>query len=203
MAATYKYDPYGRTTSSSGTLASANVYRFSSKEIHPNSGFYYYGFRFYDPNTQRWLNRDPIGERGLESSGKSNRRALLPPAEVLEGANLYEAFRNTPIDLVDVNGLACGSGWSEGFVPDRDFLGRYDFTLACETHDRCYDSCGNSKAMCDEQFLEDMIAECRRRSGHDWPLSDCQMQARIYYLAVKWLGGGAYKAGQRCCEQTN
>jgi hypothetical protein len=25
---------------------------------------YYYGFRFYDPNLQRWLNRDPLGEFG-------------------------------------------------------------------------------------------------------------------------------------------
>ncbi len=24
----------------------------------------YYGYRFYDPNNQRWLNRDPIEERG-------------------------------------------------------------------------------------------------------------------------------------------
>jgi RHS repeat-associated protein len=56
----YRYDPFGNTISSSGTLASANVYRFSSKEIHVNSGMYYYGYRFYDPNLQRWINRDPI-----------------------------------------------------------------------------------------------------------------------------------------------
>jgi RHS repeat-associated protein len=81
MAATYKYDPYGRTLSSSGTLASANVYRFSSKEIHPNSGFYCYGFRFYDPNTQRWPSRDPIGEAG--------------------GFNLYRFANNNPISQFD------------------------------------------------------------------------------------------------------
>ena len=38
MAATYRYDPFGNTVSSSGTQASANVYRFSSKEVHVNSG---------------------------------------------------------------------------------------------------------------------------------------------------------------------
>src|SRR2546429_9937025 len=36
--------------------ASANVYRFSSKEIHVTSGLYCYGYRFYDPNLQRWPN---------------------------------------------------------------------------------------------------------------------------------------------------
>jgi uncharacterized protein RhaS with RHS repeats len=29
-----------------------------------DSGFNYYGYRFYDPSAGRWLNRDPIAERG-------------------------------------------------------------------------------------------------------------------------------------------
>jgi RHS repeat-associated protein len=85
MVAIYKYDPYGKTLISSGTLAGANVYRFSSKEIHVNSGLYYYGFRFYDPNLQRWLNRDPIGEEG--------------------GINLYVCFSNNPLSNYDPTGL--------------------------------------------------------------------------------------------------
>jgi RHS repeat-associated protein len=47
-----------------GPLADQNLYRFSSKERDPNSGQYYYGYRFYDSNLQRWINRDPIGELG-------------------------------------------------------------------------------------------------------------------------------------------
>jgi RHS repeat-associated protein len=58
--AIYRYDPFGNTLSQSGTLADANVYRFSSKEIHTNSLMYYYGYRFYDPGLQRWINRDPM-----------------------------------------------------------------------------------------------------------------------------------------------
>jgi hypothetical protein len=42
MVASYKYDPYGRTINFSGSLAAANLYRFSSKEFHANSGLYYY-----------------------------------------------------------------------------------------------------------------------------------------------------------------
>src|SRR6266508_3873182 len=76
--ASYRYDPYGNTISSSGGLAGGNVYRFSSKEIHANSGLYYYGYRSYDPNLQRWPNRDPIKERG--------------------GINLYRFARNSPLD---------------------------------------------------------------------------------------------------------
>ena len=42
MAASYRYDPFGNPVSSSGTLADANLYRFSSKEIHLASGVYYH-----------------------------------------------------------------------------------------------------------------------------------------------------------------
>ena len=71
--------------SATGPLATANVYRFSSKELHASTGFYYYGFRFYDPQTQRWVNRDPLGEEG--------------------GVNLYGFVGNGPIGAVDPDGL--------------------------------------------------------------------------------------------------
>ena len=38
IVARYLYDPFGNTLSLSGTLADANVYRFSSQEFHANSG---------------------------------------------------------------------------------------------------------------------------------------------------------------------
>jgi len=83
-SATYRCDPYGRLLASDGGMAAANVYRFSSKEVHPNIELYYYGFRFYDPTLQRWLNRDPIFERG--------------------GVNLYVFVRNAPSFLMDFFG---------------------------------------------------------------------------------------------------
>src|SRR5690606_27643677 len=62
IAAYYKYNPFGQMVASSGSLASANVFCFSSKEIHANSAMYYYGYRWYMPGLQRWLNRDPLQE---------------------------------------------------------------------------------------------------------------------------------------------
>jgi RHS repeat-associated protein len=53
----------GNLLVSSGPLAAANPYRFSSKE-HDATGFAYYGYRYYSPELGRWINRDPIGERG-------------------------------------------------------------------------------------------------------------------------------------------
>jgi len=62
------------------------VYRFSSKEAHLNSGLVYYLLRYYDPNLQRWLTQDPIGENG--------------------GANLYRFVGNNTVNLFDPYGLS-------------------------------------------------------------------------------------------------
>jgi RHS repeat-associated protein len=91
VAARYHYDPYGNVLAKSGSLADANLYRFSSKEAHAASGLVYYGFRYYEPAFQRWINRDPIGERG--------------------GVNLYRSFLNTPVAFIDPLGLMDTSKW--------------------------------------------------------------------------------------------
>ncbi len=64
IVARYLYDPYGSLLAASGPLADKNLYRFSSKEAHVNSGLIYFGRRYYSPNLQRWMNKDPIGEKG-------------------------------------------------------------------------------------------------------------------------------------------
>jgi len=81
FAASYRYDPYGNTIASTGTSATANLYRFSSKQIHLDSGMSCFLYRFYDPGLQRWLNRDPIEEDG--------------------GINLYTFVANEPPDSID------------------------------------------------------------------------------------------------------
>ncbi len=81
--------PHGGLISSSGPLAGANTMRFSSKPAILSAtgawGFYYYGYRFYDPGMQRWLNRDPLGE--------------------VDGNHLYTFIRNLPVSWVDPFGL--------------------------------------------------------------------------------------------------
>jgi RHS repeat-associated protein len=105
LAASYRYDSFGNVLSSSGTMASANFYRFSSKEIHVNSGLYIYLYRFYDPISERWLNRDPLGEGGFEMSRRTNLRVVRRPSEFFLNANLYNFVRNQPVRDLDVFGL--------------------------------------------------------------------------------------------------
>jgi RHS repeat-associated protein len=87
--AEYRYDPYGRSLYIYDSLPSGgNRYRFSSKELVTSGNLYYYGHRFYDPNLQRWLSRDPIGEKG--------------------GRNLYGFVKNSPANYFDSDGRLIG-----------------------------------------------------------------------------------------------
>jgi RHS repeat-associated protein len=98
LVATYLYDPFGNTLAATGPLAGLNPYRFSSKEFDANSGLYAYGYRFYDPGLQRWINRDPLGERG--------------------GLNLYQFANNQSVGAIDPFGFSSGNfyaGANSGF----------------------------------------------------------------------------------------
>jgi RHS repeat-associated protein len=67
-----------------GPAAAANPWRFSTKYHDSETSLVYYGYRYYSPELGRWVNRDPIGERG--------------------GVNLYGFLRNGPVDLCDPHG---------------------------------------------------------------------------------------------------
>jgi RHS repeat-associated protein len=109
QVAWYRYDAFGRLLQSSGSLASANRMRFSSKPwmapgVDDSAGMYYYGYRFYDPLTQRWLNRDPIEECGFYTLAKGGPwYEGYPRAE-----NQFTFVFNNPVRMLDPYGLI---GW--------------------------------------------------------------------------------------------
>jgi insecticidal toxin complex protein TccC len=82
------YYPYGGTawwTGRNATEASYKTIRYSGKE-RDATGLYYYGFRYYAPWLDRWINPDPAGD--------------------VDGLNLYRMARNNPVTLKDVMGLS-------------------------------------------------------------------------------------------------
>lgn len=85
VAARYEYGPFGELLRASGPLARENPFLFSTKFYDWETGFCYYGYRFYDPAAGRWLNRDPLEEVG--------------------GMNLYGFVLNSPANYFDSDGL--------------------------------------------------------------------------------------------------
>jgi len=77
------YDPYGRSTQVQGDLVPD--FGYAGMYYHAASGLSLTLFRAYDPDLGRWLNRDPIAERG--------------------GLNLYGYVGNEPVNRVDPLGL--------------------------------------------------------------------------------------------------
>lgn len=82
------YYPFGGTAYWAGrnvTEAKYKTVRYSGKE-QDATGLYYYGFRYYAPWLQRWINPDPAG--------------------AIDGLNFYRMVRNNPIALFDRDGLS-------------------------------------------------------------------------------------------------
>ena len=85
VVAEYTYDAFGKLISSSGPMADVFAIRYSTKYFDVETGFYYYGYRYYSPELMRWITRDPIGEEG--------------------GVNLYAMCENNSVAQFDVFGL--------------------------------------------------------------------------------------------------
>jgi RHS repeat-associated protein len=87
FTARYEYGPFGEPLRATGP-EDANHFRFSTKYYDSESGLYYYGYRYYDPLTGRWMSVDPIGE-----SGGLNKFAfaLNEPPNTYDGLGLWTA----------------------------------------------------------------------------------------------------------------
>jgi len=88
ISARYEYSPFGEPIRSTGPLAKTNPFRWSTRFTDEESGFVYYGYRYYSPVLGRWIGRDPIGEKG--------------------GNNLYAFVLNDPTCSIDFAGE---KGW--------------------------------------------------------------------------------------------
>ncbi|MBI4658080.1 MAG: RHS repeat-associated core domain-containing protein [Verrucomicrobia bacterium] len=97
LSGNYEYGPFGEPIRVTGTLGKANPFRWSTKYTNDETDLVYYGYRYYNPSTGRFLNRDPLGEQG--------------------GPNLYAFVANDPVDSFDPLGLATYGKFIIRFVP--------------------------------------------------------------------------------------
>lgn len=88
---TYRYSAFGETViydanKNKVTQSSLkNPWQFSNKRFDIESGFIYFGRRYYDPQNGRWITADPAG--------------------MVDGTNLYAYLKHKPIGSWDLYGL--------------------------------------------------------------------------------------------------
>ena len=95
--ASYEYGPFGEPLKATGQYAITNPFRQSSKYVDQETGLVYYGHRFYNPATGRWISKDPIEQQG--------------------GPNLYAFVGNDGANHIDALGLTRVKVTAHAFIP--------------------------------------------------------------------------------------
>ena len=84
----YEYLPFGETLAQQNqSTYYNNGYKFNGKEQDEETGFYYYGARYYEPGSSIWLSVDPL-------------------AEQFQGWTPYNYTLQNPVNLTDPTGMA-------------------------------------------------------------------------------------------------
>jgi len=65
-AASYTYAPFGKILTTSGSYV--QPFRFQTKLYHAKSNLGYWGYRWYDYKTGRWISRDGLARRAALTS---------------------------------------------------------------------------------------------------------------------------------------
>ena len=137
-AKSYSYDAYGTIVDQTGTVD--QPYTYTGREFDSESGLMYYRARYYDPNTGRFLQKDPIGFNGGDltlygyarqnGTNRIDPFGLAPPpimpgrtgADICE--NIKLAKQLGPIDFYDK--VRSGGDW-DFKLRDKDHKKYEDF----------------------------------------------------------------------------
>jgi RHS repeat-associated protein len=110
--ASYEYGPFGELVWADGIMAFESPFRFSTKYQDDETGLVYYGFRYYNPSSGRWLSRDPLGAKA-EIRDRYDLLLRIGLAEMLsksiaeasDDPNSTAFVYNAPSEFYDLLGL--------------------------------------------------------------------------------------------------
>ncbi|MDR0993723.1 MAG: RHS repeat-associated core domain-containing protein, partial [Verrucomicrobiota bacterium] len=165
--ASYTYSPFGEVLLKEGPFDSR--YQFSTKEYDEPTAMNYYGYRFYNPELGRWINRDPRTELGFRvvriqsqastspcfpSSPDGGLSNDVPPMRMFDQS--YTFALNNPVIHYDPLGLVtqveCDMEYEDCINGCRGL---------CTTRERalCYSECMVAYATCLGRAVADYCAK--------------------------------------------
>jgi RHS repeat-associated protein len=153
------YTPFGEAEKQIETVE--NPFRFPGQYYDSETGLHYNYFRYYNPQTGRYITPDPIGLEG--------------------GINLFVYVENNPINFIDPEGLTDRYTICEGKPPGcKEYVDRAcNFSLQSALHccqvdfDYCLMDAGYPN--CDEPDMKkcrEKLAECQFKARHAGPKKD-------------------------------
>jgi RHS repeat-associated protein len=194
------YDPFGKAIADGdpdgdGTTFTMNI-RFPGQYYDQETGLHYNYFRYYDPETGRYLTADPIGQ-------------IPPPGTTPYKLNhLYTYVGNNPLNRIDPLGLFeyygnwCGPNHTGGFDKPWDqltsqeqqnaLLPKDDLDSCCQIHDLCHADC-RANHPCSETDRQDCLNRCDRGLANC--AVGCQSGGNRRWMLERYMRGSNSGAG--------
>lgn len=139
---------------------------------------------------------------------------------IRNGIHKIDTYLNFALDLIGGSDGLCRYHCSDGYkpIPRPGYkpsppngcgsplfgfqfdIGIPSMTRCCNQHDRCYDTCGEEKRDCDEQFqvcLETICRNVQTTLGLDHSVQACETAVTLLFDAVMHLGCKPYLDSQR------
>ncbi|NXC10814.1 PG12A phospholipase, partial [Orthonyx spaldingii] len=156
--------------------------------------------------------------RGQEAPQTPDWRMTLKT--IRNGVHKIDMYLNAALDLLGGEDGLCQYKCSDGSRPIPRYgykpsppngcgsplfgvqfdIGIPSMTKCCNHHDRCYDTCGNKKNDCDEQFQTCLSKICRdvqKTLGISESVQACESTVQLLFDAVIHLGCKPYLDSQR------
>ena len=112
----FEYGPFGETIRLTPNANNQSPFRFSTKYTDDESDFLYYGYRYYNPNTGRWLGRDLID---IDSEANPYAFLLNGPANALDPFGLQTVSAQFVVSAKTWINFPINPGYVRGMPPHR------------------------------------------------------------------------------------